>query len=60
MKLYLDTSSSVTILKLDDQEYQWESGRSLARGLHKFIHDKLVENGKDWHDIESIAFFVFI
>lgn len=56
MKLYLDTSSSTTILKLDDHEYKWDSGRTLARGLLKFIHDKLQENGKDWQDLTKIAF----
>jgi tRNA threonylcarbamoyladenosine biosynthesis protein TsaB len=57
MKLYLDTSNPTTILKLDDEEYEWDSGRTLARDLHKFIHDKLVENGADWHDISEITFF---
>ena len=38
----------MTTLKLDDHEYQWDSGRTLARDLLKFIHDKLQENGKDW------------
>lgn len=57
MKLYLDTSNPKTILKLDDREYEWDSGRTLARDLLKFIHDKLVENGADWHDISEITFF---
>ena len=56
MKLYLDTSSSTTILRLDNQEYQWDSGRTLARDLLKYIHDKLQENNKDWHDITEIHF----
>ena len=37
MKLYLDTSALTTILKLDDHEYQWNSGRTLARDLLKSI-----------------------
>lgn len=57
MKLYLDTSSPKTILRLDGKAYEWESGRSLARDLHKFIHDKLVENNADWQDISEITFF---
>jgi len=56
MKLYLDTSSSTTLLKLDNHEYQWKSGRTLARDLLKFIHDKLAENDKDWQDITEIQF----
>lgn len=57
MKLYLDTSTPKTILKLDDKTYERESGRTLARDLLKFIHDKLVENGADWKDLTEITFF---
>ena len=57
MKMYLDTSTPKTILRLNDQEYEWESGRSLARDLLKFIHDKLIDNDCDWKDLESITFF---
>ena len=35
MKLYLDTSTPTTILKLDDATYEWESG--------KLSHIKLVQ-----------------
>ncbi|MBQ6487258.1 hypothetical protein IJI89_02410 [Candidatus Saccharibacteria bacterium] len=56
MKMYLDTSTPTTILKLDDHEYKWESGRDLAENLLVFIHDKLVENGKDFNDLEEITF----
>ena len=56
MKLYLDTSTPQTILKLDDKEYVWDSGRELAEKLLQFIHDKLKENNKDWHDISEITF----
>lgn len=55
MKMYLDTSTPTTILKLDDHEYKWESGRDLAENLLAFIHDKLVENGKDFKDLEEIT-----
>ena len=56
MKLYLDTSTPITKMKLDDKEYEWESGRDLAEGLHKFIFDKLQENGKTWEDLSEIEF----
>ena len=56
MKMYLDTSTPTTILKLDDHEYTWESGRDLAENLLKFLHDKLAENGKDFIDLEEITF----
>ena len=57
MKLYLDTSSPKTILKLDEHAYEWESNRNLAKHLLKFIHDKLSENQKDWHDLTELHFF---
>ena len=57
MKLYLDTSDRTTILRLDDKEYVWESGRDLARDLLKYIHDRLEENGADWKDLSEIHFF---
>ena len=57
MKLYLDTSTPTTILRLDDFEYQWDSGRDLAENLHAFIRDKLAEHGKTWTDVESITYF---
>ena len=56
MKMYLDTSTPETILKLDDKEYRWNSGRDLAEKLHEFLRDKLAENGKTWQDIEEITF----
>jgi len=56
MKLYLDTSTPTTILKLDDKEYRWDSGRDLAEKLHEFLRDKLSENHATWQDIEEITF----
>ena len=56
LSLYLDTSTPTTILKLNDREYIWESGHDLAEKLLQFIHDKLEENHKDWHDITEITF----
>ena len=56
MRLYLDTSTPTTCLRLDEHEYTWESGRDLAEKLHEFIRDKLAENGKTWQDIEEITF----
>lgn len=56
MKLYLDTSTPTTILKLDDKTYEWESGHDLAENLLKFIKDKLAENNKTWQDLTEITF----
>ena len=56
MKLFLDTSTPTTILKLNDKTYEWESGHDLAENLLKFIKGKLQENGKDWQDLTEITF----
>ncbi|MBR3220346.1 tRNA (adenosine(37)-N6)-threonylcarbamoyltransferase complex dimerization subunit type 1 TsaB [Candidatus Saccharibacteria bacterium] len=56
MKLYLDTSSPTTIIRLDDTEYQWESGRDLAEQLHQYLADRLKEHNKTWQDITEITF----
>lgn len=56
MKLYLDTSTPKTILKLDDKTYEWDSGRELAEKLLSFIHEKLKENSKSWQDLTEITF----
>ncbi|MBQ2638927.1 MAG: hypothetical protein Q4E70_00105 [Candidatus Saccharibacteria bacterium] len=56
MKLYLDTSTPETVLRLDDKEYRSPLGRDLAENLHQFIYDKLIENNADWEDISEITF----
>lgn len=56
MKLYLDTSTPTTILKLDEKTYEWESGHDLAENLLQFIYEKLQENHSSWQDIEEITF----
>ena len=56
VRLYLDTSTPKTILKLNDKTYEWDSGHELAEKLLKFIHEKLKENDKSWQDITEITF----
>ena len=56
MKLYLDTTTPETILKLNDQEYRYVFANDLAEKLLKFIHDKLAENNKTFQDITEITF----
>ena len=56
MKMYLDTSTSTTILKLDEREYRWGAGRDLAENLLKFISEKLNEGGKTFRDLTEIRF----
>ena len=57
MKLYLDTSTPICVLKLDDKTYEWEAKKELAEKLLKFIEEKLKENGKTWQDLTEITFF---
>ncbi|MBR3052207.1 hypothetical protein IKG60_01115 [Candidatus Saccharibacteria bacterium] len=56
MKLYLDTSTPETILRLDDNEYRYVFANDLAEKLLEFIKDKLAVNGKTWHDITEIEY----
>jgi tRNA threonylcarbamoyladenosine biosynthesis protein TsaB len=56
MNLYLDTSTLEVILKLGNREYREELGRDMAEKLLGFLRDKLVENGKTFHDITRITF----
>lgn len=56
MKLYLDTSTPVCILKLDNKTYEWAAGKELAENLHRFIRDKLAENNATWQDLTEITF----
>lgn len=56
MKLYLDTSTPETILRLDDYEYKYPFANNLAEGLLKFIKDKLAANHATWQDLEMITF----
>ena len=56
MKMYLDTSTNIVKLKLNDQMYEKDLGRNMAEKLLDFIHEKLQENGADWQDISEIEF----
>ena len=56
MKLFLDTSTPETILKLDDKEYRYTFANDLAEKLLEYMKDKLEENGKTFNDISEITF----
>ena len=56
MKIYLDTSTPETILKLDNREYKYAFKNDLAEKLLEFIKDKLKENHSTWQDITEITF----
>ena len=59
MILLLDTSTPVCKLSLIEgnarYDDQWESGRTLAKGLLGYLHDALIKNGKTWTDISGIV-----
>jgi tRNA threonylcarbamoyladenosine biosynthesis protein TsaB len=57
MILYLDTSDKVTKIALDDEEYTFETDRSLARDLLKILRNLLEENHKTFQDLTGIAVF---
>ena len=56
MKLYLDTSTPETILKLNDKEYREPLGNELAEKLLEFLKEKLAENDKTFNDLTEITF----
>lgn len=56
MKLYLDTSTPETILRLDEQEYRYTFANDLAEKLLGFMHDKLTECSYTWQDIAEIHY----
>ena len=56
MKLYLDTSTPVCILKIDDRTYEAELGRDMAEKLLAFIESRLDFENKKWSDITEIVF----
>ena len=56
MRLYLDTSTPTTILKLNAREYTQDFGHDLAEKLLQFLHDKLAENNSTFQDLTEITF----
>lgn len=61
MILLIDTSTPICkVTFVNGQIYdnhEWESGRGLAKGLLKYIHDLLVARGQTWSDISAIGVF---
>lgn len=62
MILLLDTSTATCKISLVDGDWhsdsQWQADRGLAKGLLKFINDKIIENNKTWASISAIGAFV--
>lgn len=57
MKMYLDTSTNLVKLQLDNSHYEQDFDRSMTEKILAFIHEKLQENSADWHDITEITYF---
>jgi len=61
MIILLDTSTPVCKLSIINgdwtQEYSWQSDRGLAKGLLKYLDDKLKSVNKTWSDISAIGIF---
>lgn len=59
MILLLDTSTPVCKLSFVEGEWhyddEWESGRSLAKGLLGYLQDSLAKNDKTWKDVSGIV-----
>ena len=59
MILLLDTSTPVCKLTLVDGDWrfddEWESGRTLAKGLLAYLRDSLEKHGKTWKDVLGIV-----
>lgn len=59
MILLLDTSTPVCKLSFVQGDWrfddEWESGRTLAKGLLAYLQDNLAKNDKKWTDISGIV-----
>ncbi|MDB5160472.1 MAG: HAD-superfamily hydrolase, subfamily variant 3 [Candidatus Saccharibacteria bacterium] len=59
MILLLDTSTPVCKLSFVDGDWrfddEWESGRTLAKGLLGYLQDTFAKNGKTWRDVSGIV-----
>lgn len=61
MIVLLDTSTPVCRLTLyigaEKLTYDWDAGRSLAKGLLGYLEECLKKHGKTWADISGIGVF---
>jgi tRNA threonylcarbamoyladenosine biosynthesis protein TsaB len=60
--LLLDSSTPLCKLTLIDGEqrfeYEWEANRQLAKGLLRWLEERLTENGRKWQDLTGIGAFL--
>ena len=61
MILLLDTSTPVCKLRFVEGDWrfddEWESGRTLAKGLLGYLDANMTKHGKTWTDISGIVAF---
>jgi len=61
MIILLDTSTPICKLSLVDGDWrfddEWESGRTLAKGLLGYLDASMRDHGKTWQDISGIVAF---
>ena len=61
MIILLDTSTPVCKLSFVEQDWrfddEWESGRTLAKGLLGYLDTNMTKHGKTWTDISGIVAF---
>lgn len=57
MKLFIKTADELCQIWLDQQKYEWQSGRELSKGLLRFLQQSLEKNSKTWEDLEAILVF---
>jgi len=59
MIVLLDTSTPICKVSLVDgdwrYDHQWESGRTLAKGLLGYLYESMKKNNKTWSDISGIV-----
>lgn len=59
MIVLLDTSTPLCHVELVEGTVrytaQWEAGRSLAKGLLRYLDEQLAARGKDWQDVTGIG-----
>ena len=57
MILFLDTSTGNCRIWLDENSFEKELNRNMARDILKFLEDSLENIEKDYKDLEGIGFF---
>ena len=57
MLLYLDASTPVARVCLDDSSYEKQLNRDMARDILKFLEECLAQKNATWQDLAALAVF---